>query len=652
MNPEAKKILDDLAGSVGVHHLEAGSAKLEHDFFDSPTHADGAQILFIKLKDKLIFERLSQTRGNFWKRTEAGYFETVEDIFKISSEILCDSINATLAELSKTADPKTLKLLYERAGAALKRAKTKEFLAGVLAFFAELVFQKELPAAWNSVAQCLPCADAILDFSGSTMLARPAKPGEFFRDPLPIRAADILIADVAPQFELYLLAVAPDSGVRKTLRELLSLAVANRGHRTIGLFTGPGSNGKSLLAQILARVLPGRIAELATAAISRDMTGAKRFAAAELEHKTFAFVEEQQAPLDISELKRLAGDAPIAVERKGQDPCEIPQSWALSILSNGLPSFAPATDAAFVSRLIVVPFETSFYASEEQRQNFVRLGVPENHLQPAEDKEIILERIEGERPAILKNLIETWMRIRDESKGRPSEAPKCVALKNSYRAANDKIEEFFTTYFERAEGEKVTYEEIVGLYREFFNDKSISTRDCIKKLTDRFSWLERGRSNSVLYLKNLCRIDLLQPDNNQKGEKSDAELGIEGIQSTDFQFDNRLFDKNPIAELKNDFSIPSVLESESSPPENDPAFADAEVCYLHLLQLHDEHKANLRAANLDPENARVEVNTWKLRCGANGILGKRFEQARALIEQQGMAKTDGVYIEPVEAKNE
>ncbi len=382
MNPEAKKILDDLAGSMGVH-LEAGSAKLEHDFFDSPTHADGAQILYIKLKDKIIFERLSQSRGNFWKRTEAGYFELVEDIYKISSEILCDSVNGTLSELSKTADPKTLKLLYERAGAALKRAKTKEFLVGVLAFFGELVFEKDLPAAWNATAQCLPCLDGVLDFTGGEIVARPAKATEFFRDPLPIRAADILSADIAPQFELFLLAVAPDSGVRKTLRELLSLAVANRGHRTIGLFTGPGSNGKSLLAQILARVLPGRIAELASAAISRDMTGAKRFAAAELEHKTFAFVEEQQAPLDTSELKRLAGDALIAVERKGQNPFEIPQTWALGILSNGLPSFAPATDAAFVSRLIVVPFETSFYASEEQRQNFVRLGVPENHLQPA-----------------------------------------------------------------------------------------------------------------------------------------------------------------------------------------------------------------------------------------------------------------------------
>jgi len=649
MNPEAKKILDDLAGSMGVH-LEAGSAKLEHDFFDSPTHADGAQILYIKLKDKIIFERLSQSRGNFWKRTEAGYFELVEDIYKISSEILCDSVNGTLSELSKTADPKTLKLLYERAGAALKRAKTKEFLVGVLAFFGELVFEKDLPAAWNATAQCLPCLDGVLDFTGGEIVARPAKATEFFRDPLPIRAADILSADIAPQFELFLLAVAPDSGVRKTLRELLSLAVANRGHRTIGLFTGPGSNGKSLLAQILMRVLPGRITELASAAISKDTSGAKRFAAAELEHKTFAFVEEQQAPLDISELKRLAGDAPIAVERKGQDPCEIPQSWALAILSNGLPSFAPATDAAFISRLIVVPFETSFYASDEQRQNFIKLGVPENQLRPAGDKEAILAHIEGERPAILKTLVETWMRIRDEGKGRPSEAPKCVALKNSYRSANDKIEEFFTTFFERAEGCKVSYDEILSLYREYFNDKSISTRDCIKKLTDRFPWLERGRTKNTLYLKNMRIINSLPSDKEPKDDSQNNNGDIEDNENPLFQLGYRKIVKNPIAKLKNQNSLSPISQDDNLPLESDSAFADAEICYLNLLQLHDERMANLRNANLDPQNG-VEISEWRQRCGEKGILGERFEQARAVIDKLGMAKTDGVYIEPVEVKH-
>ena len=651
MNLEAKNILDDLAGSVGVR-LEAGSAKLEHDFFDCPTHADGAQILFTKLKGEIIFERLSQGRGNFWRRTGAGYFEPVDDIYKICSETLCDSINSTLAELLKTANAKTVKSLYETAGAAFKRAKTKDFLAGVLAFFAELVFEKALPAAWNSVQQCLPCTDAVLDFSGSEPLARPARPGEFFRDPLPVRSADILNADVAPQFELYLLAVAPDAGVRKTLRELLSLAVANRGHRTIGLFTGPGSNGKSLLAQILMRVLPGRITELASAAISRDMTGAKRFAAAELEHKTFAFVEEQQAPLDTSELKRLAGDAPIAVERKGQDPCEIPQSWALAILSNGLPSFAPATDAAFVSRLIVVPFEVSFYASEEQRLNFLKLGVPEDKLRPAEDKEAILAHIEEERSAILKNLIQTWIRIRDENKGRPSEAPKCVALKNAYRSSNDKIEEFFTTYFERAEGCKVSYDEILSLYRDYFNDKSISTRDCIKKLTDRFPWLERGRTKNTLYLKNMRIINSLPSDKEPKDDSQNNNGDIEDNENPLFQLGYRKIVKNPIAKLKNQNSLSPISQDDNLPLESDPAFADAEVCYLNLLQLHDERMANLRTANLDTQNARVEISAWRQHCGAMGIPSERFEQARAVIDKLGMAKTDGIYIEPVEAKNE
>ena len=652
MNHEAEKILDDLAGSIGVR-IESERQEVEVGFLQSPSHTDGARILFYEFQGRIVYEKLSAVRGNFWRLTDAGYYERVDDILTTTSETLCNSINATLANLSKTADPKTTRTLYERAGAALKRAKTREFLYGVLAIFSEFVFEKVLPAAWNAVPQCLPCNDAILDFSGQSMIARPPKAGEFFRDPLPVSAYEVMSAIVAPQFELFMMAVAPDPGVQKTLREILSLAVANRGHRTIGLFTGPGSNGKSMLAQILQRVLPGRIAELASAAISRDMSGAKRFAAAELEHRTFAFVEEQSAPLDKEELKRLTGDAPLAVEKKGLDPCEIQQTWAMAILSNGLPSFAPATDAAFVSRLIVVPFETSFYSSEEQRQNFLRLGVPEERLKPAKDKNLILERIEQERPAILKTLIETWIRIRDASNGRPSEAPKCVALKESYRSANDKIEEFFLTFFERREGARVSYDEIVQLYRDFFNEKSISTRDCIKKLTDRFPWLERTRSSNVLYLKNLAKIDFSKPDNKKEDDAIDPQLGIEGIQNGNFNSAIGKSTKNPIVKLKNDFSIPSIPKSEnSSPLENDPAFADAELCYLYLLQLFDERQVNLRNANLDPKTARVEIGAWRLRCASKGIVGERFDAAWALIERQKMAKTDGIYIEPVEVRNE
>ena len=571
--------VENILQGTGIE-LPNAKTKIDQDFLESPTHADGAKILLNELRGRIIYERLSAVRGNLWRRTDAGFFEPLDDIFKTASGILCNSINATLTNLSKTADPKTLKTLYERAGAALKRAKTREFLSGVLAFFAELVFEKALPAAWNAVPQCLPCKDAILDFSGQSMIARPPKAGEFFRDPLPVSAYEVMSAIVAPQFELFMMAVAPDPGVQKTLREILSLAVANRGHRTIGLFTGPGSNGKSMLAQILQRVLPGRIAELASAAISRDISGAKRFAAAELEHRTFAFVEEQSAPLDKEELKRLTGDAPLAVEKKGLDPCEIPQTWAMAILSNGLPSFAPATDAAFVSRLIVVPFEVSFYSSEEQRQNFLRLGVPEAHLKPAEDKSQILERIEQERPAILKTLIETWIRIRDTSNGRPSEAPKCVALKDAYRSANDKIEEFFLAFFERREGARVSYDEIVELYRDFFNDKSISTRDCIKKLTDRFPWLERGKSNATLYLKNLARIDFPHPEEDTKGNPQNQKLGIEGIESTDFQLDYRENGKNPIVKLKNESSLPPIPESGPSVSNSDLLLASKTASYF------------------------------------------------------------------------
>jgi hypothetical protein len=202
MNHEAEKILDDLAGSIGVR-IESERQEVESRFLQSPSHTDGARILFYEFQGRIVYEKLSDFRGHFWRLTDGGYYELVDDILMTISCTLCDVINATLSRLSKTADPQTIKLLYMQAGAALKHAKTYEFLSRVRGLFAEFVSEKALPAAWNAVPQCLPCKDAILDFSGQSMIARPPKAGEYFRDPMPVSAYEVMSAIVAPQFELF-----------------------------------------------------------------------------------------------------------------------------------------------------------------------------------------------------------------------------------------------------------------------------------------------------------------------------------------------------------------------------------------------------------------------------------------------------------------
>ncbi len=571
-------ILRDMTGGAMQSINHASNTR----FFETPTHRDASRILEQGLRD-IVFE---PETGEYWQRMANGCYERVPDILTLACDTVDKAVKDVFDSLTSEMGAKIDANMYTKAGIARKKARTKDFMLSALAFFAEAVQVSNLASLWNSSAECLPTETGILDFSSDELTIRAPRDDEYFRDPLPVKAEDVLKANIAPHFRLVLLDYFPDPHVYKTAIQCLSLAVANKGNRIFQLWHGTaGANGKNTLLDILRTILPGRVDTLTAAAITRNGDeGAKRFAAAQLDGLTFAAVDEVNGAFDTSEIKRLTGDSSIAVERKRIDAYTLKQRWALAALTNKLPSFSPATDIAFLQRLIIIPFETVFYFNEEQRVRYQQLGIEEENLKAARDKDELLAEIAEERAAALRYLIDTYIKMR-KAGGRPYECERSLKLKQDYQSANDVIEQFFLEHFKHDPFGRVEYARIISLWQSFTNDKKSSTREIINKLMARFPWLEKKKSNAAYYLVGLSENETLEPDKlslddpkakpsleNQENLNTDQEESAESAENSFFTLTMGK-QQNPYVKLESGtFGTLGTAspESEQKPNANEP----------------------------------------------------------------------------------
>ena len=668
---DISKIADEIAREATGTQQAEPEKSAEEEFFNMPTHAAGARVLNQALKNQVIYDLDTKV---WYERTAAGYYNKIEDMQSRASQILDEVVVRTLDSIVGNLKGPALQAAYMRAGTARRRAQTRDFVNNVLSFFAETAQVKSLGTLWNSTPETLATMTGILDFSSDEIIVRPPREGEYFRDPLPVDAEEVLTADVAPAFELALLDYFPDREIKRTAIECLSLAVANKGSRVFSLWHGEaGANGKNTLLDILRTVLPGRVGTISAAAITRGPDGgAKRFGAAELEGKLFAAIDEVVGAFDISEIKRLTGASTFSIERKGLNPYEITQRWALAALTNKLPSFSPATDAAFLQRLIIIPFDTVFYFNDVQKDEYLKLGITESRLKPAADKEGMLKRIEDERPAILKFLIDAYMKMR-KSGGRPYECARSLQLKQAYANANDLVAQFFLEHFERNETGRVEYSRLMELWKEYTGDKNASVRDVTRKMVDRFPWIQKKKSHGLHYLVGIIESENNDPDEPKEEQKADSLFsGCRGAENGNFNFKEEKWQKGSselkipqfgtpapetskipekVAELdcetavdSNDSMENNTSSSSNQLKEGPSDLETASIIYDLLISMYEEHAQNRKSAGLSEAGARVELNEWRLRAGSRGIFRERFEKAYRALLANGLVAFDDPHV--------
>lgn len=633
--------------------IEIGE-QIDEQFYNEPTHRAGSDVLKAILRGRVVFEKET---GKFYERTPGGWYDEIPDMLSRASGIIDAATVRAFRRIIDTLTGAALHAAYLKAGSARRRAQSKDFIQSALAFFAEETIVPGLAAQWNATPETLPTRTGILDYSGNEMQARSPQEGEYFRDPLPVSAEDVLKLDIPAAFLLTLEEYFPDPEIRRTATECLALAVSNKGSRTFQLWHGEaGANGKNTLVDILRAVLPGRIGTIAGTVITRAPDGgAKRFGAAELEGKLLAAVDEVAGAFDVPEVKRLTGASTLTIERKGLSPYEITQRWALIALTNRLPSFTPATDSAFLQRLIILPFDTIFYFNEIQKEEYLKLGIEESRLKPSQSKEDLLQKIEHERPAILRYLIRQYQKMRSAG-GRPYECGKSLQLKQNYASANDLVFQFFLEHFERDPMGRVEYARILELWKEYTGDKNATVREVTKKLLERFSWIEKQVSNSRRFLIGLKEGIQEGPQNTTQNRKKEDVFQKQGELEKYASTENPLFVlKGEKAEIPSSYLKPpsfctSVLKNVETEDFCIPEFFDEASRLYEILRAEiGSQVASLQKAGLDGSGARVLVANLKTDAQEAGLKAEVFTVAFKALQETGLVTFEDQYLSLTQA---
>ena len=168
------------------------------EFFELQTHYSAARILAEEWRDSVIFESFGKgfadrKAGRFYRRTAGGWYEQFFTIHIEASTILEakleDYFNKRIEQCQtikgKIDCTKNLK-------SALIRAKTFGFLKNALVYLSAIVEVPDLSRKWNQATETLPILDGIADFTGQELIIRHAKPGEYYKNPLPITAQELM----------------------------------------------------------------------------------------------------------------------------------------------------------------------------------------------------------------------------------------------------------------------------------------------------------------------------------------------------------------------------------------------------------------------------------------------------------------------------
>ena len=123
-------------------------------------------------------------------------------------------------------------------------------------------------------------------------------------------------------------------------------------------FTGEGSNGKGLLAEILLK-LAGSVGHIAPDGLFKPTRTAHRQEQAVLEGKHVLIADELKARIDTGLLKSWTGGMSVTADHKGGKSITFPVKFTVVLLSNEMPRF-PSANEAMRRRLIGIPFDMSF----------------------------------------------------------------------------------------------------------------------------------------------------------------------------------------------------------------------------------------------------------------------------------------------------
>lgn len=313
------------------------------------------------------------------------------------------------------------------------------------------ITRKSVP--WDSpeLEATLTLKDCVMDFSvPKTLTFRKGLREEYRRLFIDLEEKDFENKEIPVKFREFLKDVFPDGETRKTATYVLSTMLSGTGRfRKFHIWNGSGNNGKSSLMEIMTSI----IGEDRTATYSPGIllsSGNQSSLTPELaalRGSLVAFSSETNEAKKVSEgaIKNLTGDESITANPKYQGMITFKTTFQLVLSTNYLPRFS-AHDNAFVNRLLILPFHTCFYDTNEKKERGKLHG--SRYFKEAKNITKIKEGIQKERAQVLYYLARRYQ----ELDLNIPESGECLEAKSHYIKDNNDILDMIHDILEFDEG--------------------------------------------------------------------------------------------------------------------------------------------------------------------------------------------------------
>lgn len=366
-----------------------------------------------------------------WHRWTGSHWEL--DVCERARECAKDIARALASEAAANMDKDTF--------AAAKRAGSARGVSAILDLARSdqrIVFS---PDEANRDPWLLNCSNGTLDLRAGEL--RPHR-----REDLITRVCGTEYdpAAKAPRFERFLSEVQPDPEVRAYLARLCGYAAIGvvREH-IIGVFWGPGANGKSVCADAVTHALGGYARSGPSSLIVTSGHQSHPTDVASLVGARLVLVHEtgRGAVFDASKVKLLTGGDRLTARHMREDFFEFAPSHTLLMLSNYRPS-ADASDAALWRRVQLVPFE---------------VVIPPDKRDP-----LLAETLRAESPGILRWLVAG---AREWQLSGLTPPRSVLEQTERYRASEDVIGQFLDERTAKLAALSVRASALYGAYKEW-----------------------------------------------------------------------------------------------------------------------------------------------------------------------------------------
>jgi len=344
---------------------------------------------------------------------------------------------------------------------------------------------------WDSpeLQGTLTLRDSTMDFSDkSKIVFRQGKREEYRRRYIDLSADDFKDQSLPENFRGYLKDVFPDDETRKTATYALSTMLSGTGKfRKFQIWNGAGSNGKSTLMELMKYVVGERaVSYRSDILLSKQAANSLTPELAVFRGALVAFASETEEHKRISQgaVKTLTGDETISANPKYQGIIEFRTTFQVVLATNYLPTFS-AHDAAFINRVLILPFHTCFYHGDEDKERAKAKGA--KYFIPSKDPLKFTGEIKKERAQILYYLAKRYQ----ELEGTIPESQESLNAKRHYIDDNNDIVKFILEMCEFSEEEDyfTPTKDLVNFYNEE-NNTRFSSKFVIMRVREVFPLID------------------------------------------------------------------------------------------------------------------------------------------------------------------